>query len=109
MKAKKTFICDSCGAKVSSAANQCPNCKKFFLGVRCPRCKYSGKTEEFKNGCPVCGYLAEDITDKKYMPQPKEESKAAKRKKEFPMWFYGASLFILLIALMIIIFLFFRR
>ena len=34
----------------------CPVCGKFFASVRCPNCGRIGSTEEFKDGCPSCGY-----------------------------------------------------
>lgn len=50
------FYCESCGAEVKQNAKVCTNCGKFFSSVRCPKCGRTGKTEEFTNGCPDCGY-----------------------------------------------------
>jgi hypothetical protein len=38
------------------AAASCPRCGRFFASVRCPKCGFSGKDEDFAQGCPVCGY-----------------------------------------------------
>lgn len=50
------FFCESCGAEVKPNARVCTYCGKFFSSVRCPRCGMTGNTEDFKNGCPSCGY-----------------------------------------------------
>ncbi len=50
------FFCESCGAEVNKNARFCTNCGKFFSSVRCPNCGVTGSSEEFKNGCPSCGY-----------------------------------------------------
>ncbi|AFG37743.1 zinc ribbon domain-containing protein [Spirochaeta africana] len=58
MKHKKhpKFFCENCGTDVPASAMMCPVCGRFFAAVRCPRCSYSGRQAEFKNGCPRCGY-----------------------------------------------------
>lgn len=55
----KEFYCQFCGAKVSINSTSCPNCKKEFDSILCPKCLFSGSAMEFKNGCPSCGYLKE--------------------------------------------------
>lgn len=50
------FYCESCGSEVNKNARFCSKCGKFFSSVRCPKCGRTGKTEEFKHGCPDCGY-----------------------------------------------------
>ena len=50
------FFCESCGSDVPRKAKVCPVCGKFFASVRCPNCGRIGSTEEFKDGCPSCGY-----------------------------------------------------
>jgi hypothetical protein len=50
------FYCESCGAEVSKAARVCPRCGRFFSSVKCPKCEYVGKADDFSSGCPVCGY-----------------------------------------------------
>ena len=55
------FFCESCGSEVPGNAKVCPVCGKFFASVRCPKCGRTGTNDEFKNGCPTCGY-AVDLT-----------------------------------------------
>lgn len=50
------FFCESCGAEVPRNSKTCPICGKFFASVRCPQCGRIGSNEDFKNGCPTCGY-----------------------------------------------------
>lgn len=50
------FFCESCGSEVPRNARTCPTCGKFFASVRCPKCGNTGSNDDFKNGCPVCGY-----------------------------------------------------
>lgn len=50
------YYCENCGAEVRRDARVCPRCGRFFSSVKCPRCGYVGKVDDFKVGCPVCGY-----------------------------------------------------
>ena len=50
------FFCESCGSEVPRNSKVCPTCGKFFASVRCPQCGRIGSNEDFKNGCPTCGY-----------------------------------------------------
>ena len=50
------FFCESCGSEVPRNSKVCPACGKFFASVRCPQCGRIGTNEDFKNGCPTCGY-----------------------------------------------------
>ena len=50
------FFCQCCGAEVPRKSKFCPKCGKFFASVLCPNCGHTGKTEDFVNGCPECGY-----------------------------------------------------
>ncbi len=50
------FFCESCGSEVPRNSKVCPTCGKFFASVRCPQCGRIGTNEDFKNGCPTCGY-----------------------------------------------------
>ncbi len=50
------FYCEHCGRTVSSKDVLCPHCGKLFSAVRCPKCSYTGRSDEFKFGCPVCGF-----------------------------------------------------
>ena len=60
MKKRKSkeakFFCESCGSEVPRNSRTCPTCGKFFASVRCPQCGRIGSNEDFKNGCPTCGY-----------------------------------------------------
>jgi hypothetical protein len=38
------------------SAKSCPQCGRFFASVRCPKCGFTGRDEDFARGCPVCGY-----------------------------------------------------
>jgi uncharacterized membrane protein YvbJ len=55
---KPRFFCDNCGAEVAQAAKSCPKCGRFFASVRCPKCGYTGRDDDFAHGCPNCGYSA---------------------------------------------------
>jgi uncharacterized membrane protein YvbJ len=50
------FYCEHCGAEVRRDARVCPRCGHFFSSVKCPKCGYSGKADDFNFGCPTCGY-----------------------------------------------------
>lgn len=50
------FFCESCGSEVPRNSKVCPTCGKFFASVRCPQCGRIGSNEDFKDGCPTCGY-----------------------------------------------------
>ncbi len=53
---KAKFFCEFCGNEVKQNDKVCTYCGKFFASVRCPNCGKTGRTEEFTNGCPACGY-----------------------------------------------------
>lgn len=55
-KKEAKFFCESCGNEVPRNSKTCPSCGKFFASVRCPKCYATGTNDEFKNGCPRCGY-----------------------------------------------------
>jgi len=50
------YFCEHCGAEVKGSARICPHCGRFFSSVKCPRCGTVGRAEDFRAGCPVCGY-----------------------------------------------------
>ncbi len=54
--ATPVFYCENCGSEVPEDDNVCPNCKKRFAGVKCPRCFFEGSSADFENGCPRCHY-----------------------------------------------------
>ena len=68
------FYCDSCDAQVPFNAERCPACGKHFTAVKCPQCAYEGKPKEFSRGCPVCGYLTDELVAAK---RPRAETKRA--------------------------------
>ena len=81
------FFCESCGSEVPRNAKVCPVCGKFFAAVRCPQCGRTGTSDEFKNGCPSCGY-AVDLTsyflgqiDDEETPKNKKEKKRKQKNK----------------------------
>lgn len=54
----QAFFCENCGTRVDSRADKCPGCGRIFQAVKCPRCSTTGSPEDFRSGCPSCGYLA---------------------------------------------------
>ena len=56
---KGSFFCEACGAVVNSRSDSCPSCGRSFMGVRCSKCGKEGSLQEFKGGCPECGYMSE--------------------------------------------------
>jgi uncharacterized membrane protein YvbJ len=81
-KKKKMFYCDSCGTAVDSTARKCPSCGRYFTAIACPKCSYEGLYNEFEDGCPSCGYLA-DASEMKAVEQI-EETKYIDR--GLPLW-----------------------
>lgn len=49
------YYCENCGAEVAKDAKVCPHCGSFFSSIKCPRCGYVGKADDFALGCPSCG------------------------------------------------------
>jgi hypothetical protein len=49
------YFCERCGAEVGKDALLCPRCGRFFSSVKCPRCGFVGKADDFNLGCPSCG------------------------------------------------------
>lgn len=64
-KKQAKFFCEFCGSEVPRKAKTCPKCGKFFASVMCPKCAHTGSTDEFKNGCPKCGYAVPGSGTKK--------------------------------------------
>lgn len=97
MKSPKYF-CEHCGREVKGNAKVCPHCGRFFSSVKCPRCGYSGRPEDFTGGCPVCGYGLGK-------PAPGEGDAHAGRRAPtdpLPAWVYLIALFALVIAVMLL-------
>lgn len=99
------FFCESCGSEVPRQSKFCPTCGKFFMSVRCPNCGKIGTNDDFKNGCPDCGYAVdktaaavtarqfENIKNYSYSQgidfNGKKSSRAAAMKKndsQLPIW-----------------------
>ena len=55
MRKRPRYFCENCGAEVAKDAKVCPHCGRFFSSVKCPRCSYVGKADDFTFGCPLCG------------------------------------------------------
>ncbi len=88
---RKAFFCEVCGAEV-----RCPECGRPFRGIRCPRCGKEGSADDFRSGCPDCGYSA---------PPPREPLQRAARprrpvrRRERPAAFYWTLSVVVLIIL----------
>lgn len=109
------FFCQCCGSEVPRKSKFCPKCGKFFASVLCPNCGHTGKTSDFINGCPECGYAVngsnggsktngntptptKNIKMKKnrlYLPLGKKSKKASSSDSELPLWVYLLSLVVL--------------
>lgn len=114
---KKKFFCENCGHAVPGDADLCPRCGSSFRAVKCPKCGFTGKPDMFTAGCPICGYLSENLKAKYSVKQTGLESaqkpKSAplpaavygkERKKALPDWFYplaGVVLLGIIIALVV--------
>lgn len=65
------FFCESCGSEVPRNSRVCPTCGKFFASVRCPQCGKTGTNDDFKKGCPSCGYAVNpDLANSSAVFQP---------------------------------------
>lgn len=113
MKKSKTeakFFCENCGSEVSGKAKVCPVCGKFFSFVRCPKCGRTGLSDEFKNGCPDCGFAVqtdEDTSSSEVSEEARENVNKISRKRNrtqgsdsaLPVWVYIVTLFVLIILI----------
>jgi ssDNA-binding Zn-finger/Zn-ribbon topoisomerase 1 len=102
---KPRFFCDNCGAEVPMSAKSCPQCGRFFASVRCPKCGFTGRDEDFARGCPACGYSAspQGTPGKAGGALKKHEPPAENRAGEvLPFWMYlfAALVFICVLALL---------
>jgi ssDNA-binding Zn-finger/Zn-ribbon topoisomerase 1 len=95
MGKKPRFFCDNCGAEVAMSAKICPQCGRFFASVRCPKCGFTGKDEDFVRGCPVCGYSsvpglspAKPSGGHSGKRTPVERKRSGEAEGTLPFWFY---------------------
>lgn len=109
------FFCQCCGSEVPRKSKFCPKCGKFFASVLCPNCGHTGRTEDFINGCPECGYAVngssgvsgakssgqnnqtKNIKYKKnrlYIPMGAKKSKST-GDSSLPVWIYAVCLLVL--------------
>lgn len=111
------FFCESCGSEVPRNARTCPTCGKFFASVRCPKCGNTGSNDDFKNGCPACGYAINPETmyggsfnnikmkdSAKFKPGKRLNKKRTGRKGSYsesslPVWIYIVSIAVLVFLL----------
>lgn len=111
------FFCESCGSEVPRKSRFCPVCGKFFASVRCPKCGHTGATEDFKNGCPNCGYAVNSNgslsqnqnSDNSSQNNIKYKNKIASKKLKknnksgqdgsLPVWIYIISVLVLIILI----------
>jgi uncharacterized membrane protein YvbJ len=112
MGKKPRFFCDNCGAEVAMSAKSCPQCGRFFASVRCPKCGFTGKDEDFVRGCPVCGYSAlpgdpgNALTAKvggnikKNVPWEPKQPREAGGPLSFWMYLFAALILIFVLALL---------
>ena len=85
---KAKFFCEFCGNEVKQNDKVCTYCGKFFASVRCPNCGKTGRTEEFTNGCPACGYA---VYKGKYGTKNKLGLSSRRNKNydgSLPFWIY---------------------
>jgi uncharacterized membrane protein YvbJ len=87
------FFCENCGTEVPQNARFCKKCGRFFSSVRCPVCGKSGRTDQFKNGCPHCGYAMKESANNKIN---KNTLKMQKKDDDLPAWIYGVTIVILI-------------
>lgn len=91
------YYCEHCGREVRRDAVVCPYCGRFFTSVKCPKCGYSGRVEEFRRGCPVCGSTdALNPAPEPFKPPPQAVG-------PLPLWVYvavGLALILILVLLL---------
>jgi RNA polymerase subunit RPABC4/transcription elongation factor Spt4 len=84
------YFCERCGAEVGKDAKLCPRCGRFFSSVKCPRCGYVGKADDFALGCPDCGsFEAANPAPDPIRPLPVEAP-------PLPWWAFAAAALVIL-------------
>ncbi len=89
------FFCENCGAEVPGKARVCTNCGRFFAAVRCPKCGKTGSNNDFKKGCPACGYAINGSHQSKksiFTPSVLTKGKDYSSSEEKPKKVYEGSL-----------------
>lgn len=117
MNKQPKFFCENCNAEVRRNAAVCPHCGRFFASVRCPHCGFTGRQEEFKNGCPSCGYaLSQENANNESVAAKKRKKRNIRTRQDsayalhttdsdpLPLWIYGIVL--LLSAALAVLFFF---
>jgi ssDNA-binding Zn-finger/Zn-ribbon topoisomerase 1 len=105
MSKKPRFFCDNCGAEVAMSAKSCPQCGRFFASVRCPKCGFTGRDEEFARGCPACGYSAapparSGENSKKNAQWGRKQTEDAGGALSFWLYLFAVLIFIFVLALL---------
>lgn len=107
------FFCESCGSEVPRKSRFCPVCGKFFASVRCPKCGHTGASEDFKKGCPDCGYavnsnsslsqnkdLYNSLSDNKSNNKiSRNKIKKTTQDGSLPVWIYIIAVLVLIILI----------
>ena len=100
-----SFFCEACGAEVKSGASECPSCGRRFLGVRCPRCGREGRSSEFSDGCPDCGYMTDG--DQPVFPA-ETRSRKTRYRSEWPASRYWTLSALVILGIAVALFFWFR-
>ncbi len=100
------FFCDNCGTQVDRNQLRCPHCGRYFKSVKCPNCGLAGSPDLFVDGCPSCGYAAENNGNSFEIGSA--PVKPPKKPQKFSDLFYKRIIPLLLIFLAVLLILFFR-
>lgn len=108
------FFCENCGSEVPRKSRFCPVCGKFFASVRCPKCGHTGASEDFRKGCPECGYAvnsnvslaqnkdSDDLFENHNESKNKiilNKSNKSGQDGSLPVWIYITSILVLIILI----------
>lgn len=108
------FFCENCGSEVPRKSRFCPVCGKFFASVRCPKCGHTGASEDFRKGCPECGYAvnsnvslaqnkdSDDLFENHNESKNKiiqNKSNKSGQEGSLPVWIYITSILVLIILI----------
>ncbi|MBN2650773.1 MAG: zinc ribbon domain-containing protein [Spirochaetales bacterium] len=104
------FYCEGCGTKVDKWAIDCPKCGRVFDSIKCPQCEFTGKANQFTNGCPVCGFQSKEqklrMKQEAKARQQQEPQPQPKGKKggdfKFSEIFYKSSIAVLTIVIIVL-------